>query len=63
MRSIFTISCRSAEKIEYVLSTKRFEEPLFQWKQEIFKQGYESVNSVFIAAVTCIICRFLILFS
>ena len=49
--------------IEYVLSTKRFEEPLFQWKQEIFKQGYESVYSVFIASVTCIICRFLILFS
>ena len=48
--------------IEYFLSTKRFEEPLFQWKQEIFKQGYESVNSVFIGVVTCIICRFLILF-
>ena len=31
--------------IEYVLSTERFEEPLFQWSQKIFKQGYESVNS------------------
>ena len=49
--------------IEYILSTKKFEEPLFQWKQEIFKQRYESVYSVFIASVTCIICRFLILFS
>ena len=44
--------------IEYVLSTKRYE-----GKQEIFEQGYESVNSVFIAVVTCIICRFLFLFS
>ena len=26
------------------LSTKRFEEPLIQWKQEIFKQDYKSVN-------------------
>ena len=26
--------------IEYVLSTKRFQEPLCQWSQEIFKQGY-----------------------
>ena len=25
--------------IEYILSTKRFDEPLFQWKQKIFKQG------------------------
>ena len=29
--------------IEFLL-TKRFEEPLFQWKQEIFKQGYQSAN-------------------
>ena len=49
--------------IDYVLSMKRFEEPLFQWKQDIFKQGYESVNSVYIAVVACIICRFLFLFS
>ena len=49
--------------IEYVLSTKRFEEPFFQWKQKFFKQGYESVNSVFIAVDTCINYRFLILFS
>ena len=48
---------------EYVLSTKRCDEPLFQWKQEIFKQGYESVNSIFIAVATCIICRILILYS
>ena len=33
--------------IEYILSTKRFDEPLFQWKQKIFKQCYESVHSVF----------------
>ena len=26
-------------------------DPLFQWKQNIFKQGYESVYSVLIAAV------------
>ena len=49
--------------IGYVLSTKRFEELLSQWKEEIFKQGYESVSSVFIAVVTCRICRILYLFS
>ena len=49
--------------IEYVLSTKRFEEPLFQWSQEILKQGYESVNSVLIVVVTCIIYGLLFLFS
>ena len=49
--------------IEYILSTGRFDEPLFQWKQEIFKQGYESVKSVFIAVITCIICKFMFLFS
>ena len=32
--------------IEYVLSTNKFEEEPFQWSQEIFKQGYESENSV-----------------
>ena len=47
--------------IEYILSTKRFDEPLFQWKQKIFKQCYESVYSVFIV-VTCIICKFLFCF-
>ena len=47
--------------IEYILSTKRFDEPLFQWKQKIFKQCYESVHSVFIV-VTCIICKFLFYF-
>ena len=26
------------------LSIKRFEELLFQWKQDVFKQGYESAN-------------------
>ena len=30
--------------IEYVLSTKRFEEPHFQWKHEIFKQRYEYIS-------------------
>ena len=33
--------------IEYILSTEWINEPLFQLKQEIFKQGYEAVNSVF----------------
>ena len=47
--------------IEYILSTKRFDEPLFQWKQKIFKQCYESIHSVFIV-VTCIICKFLFYF-
>ena len=42
--------------IEYVLSTERFEEPLFQWKQEIFKQDYESLNSVTAVIVTCLFC-------
>ena len=27
--------------IEYILSTKRFDEPLFQCKKKLFKQGYE----------------------
>ena len=45
--------------IEYILSTKRFDEPLFQWKQKIFK----SVYSVFIVVANCIICKFLIFFS
>ena len=47
--------------IEYILSTKRFDEPLFQWKQNIFKQAYESVHSAFIDVVTCINCKFLFL--
>ena len=42
--------------IEYILSTKRFDEPLFQWKQKIFKQC-----SVFIV-VTCITYKFLFYF-
>ena len=46
--------------IESILSTKRFDEPLFQWKQMIFKQGYESLYSVFMAVVTYIICKFLL---
>ena len=51
--------------IEYVLSIKRFEEPLFHWSQEIFKQGYESMNFVSTLIVTYsffIICRFLFIF-
>ena len=48
--------------IEYILSTKRFDEPLFLWKQKIFKQGHEPVYSVFIAVVTCIISKFLFCF-
>ena len=47
--------------IEYIFSTKRFDEPLFQWKQKIFKQCYESVHSLFIV-FTCIICKFLFYF-
>ena len=47
--------------IEYIFSTKRFDEPLFQWKQNIFKQAYESVHSAFIDVVTCINCKFLFL--
>ena len=42
--------------MEYVLSTERFEELLFQWKQEIFKQDYESLNSVTAVIVTCLFC-------
>ena len=48
--------------IEYVFSTKEFDELLFQGKQEIFRQVYESVYSVFIAVVTCTICKILIYF-
>ena len=48
--------------IEYILSTKRFDEPLFQRKQKIFKQCYESLCSVIIAVVTCITCKFLFYF-
>ena len=47
--------------IEYVLYTKRFEEPLFQRSEEIFKQGFVLVSSVSILIVTClffIICKF-----
>ena len=44
--------------IEYIFYTKRFDELLFQWKQKIFKQYYESVHSAFIV-FTCIICKFL----
>ena len=45
--------------IEYIPFTKRFEETLFQWSQELFKQGYESVTSVSILIATCL---FLLLF-
>ena len=48
--------------IESILSSKRFDEPLFQWKQKIFTQGYESVYSAFMAVVTCIIFKFLLYF-
>ena len=44
--------------IAYVLLTKRFEKPLFQWSPEIFKQGYESANFESIVIIT----RFIILF-
>ena len=49
--------------IDHISSIKRSDELLFQWKQEIFKQGYDLVNSVFIAVVSCIISNFLFLFS
>ena len=38
--------------IEYILSVKRFVEPIFQWSQEFFNQGYESINSVSTVIVT-----------
>ena len=46
---------------------KNEQQEIFQEEihQEIFKQGYKSVNSVSIAIATClffIICRFLFLF-
>ena len=47
--------------IEYILSAKRFDEPLFQRKQKIFKQCHESAHSLFIV-VTYIICKFLFYF-
>ena len=48
--------------IECVLSTKGFDEQFFNKVIKIFEQGYESINSVFIVVVACIICR-LLLFS
>ena len=48
--------------IEYILSTKRFDECFFIENRKNFKLGYESVYSVFIAVVTCIICKFLFFF-
>ena len=48
--------------IEYIPSTKRFDEPLFQWKQKIFKQCYESVYSVFIVVTSWLISKFLFYF-
>ena len=48
--------------IEYILSNKRFDEPLFQRTQKIFKQCYESLYSVIIAVVTCIIVNFYFIF-
>ena len=49
MLAIFGSNLFNANKnanvlIEYILSVKRFEEPLFQWSQEFFNQGYESIN-------------------
>ena len=32
--------------IEHVLSTKIFQEPLFQWSQQIFKRSSKPVNAV-----------------
>ena len=37
-----------------MLLLKDLKKHLLQWKQENFKQGYELVNSVFIAVITCI---------
>ena len=47
--------------IQYILSTKRFDDSVFKGKQKIFKQCYESVHSVVIV-VTCIICKFSLYF-
>ena len=46
--------------VEYILSTKKFDEPHFQWKQKIFKQGYEWVYYLFIAVVRRMQLNFLL---
>ena len=52
----------SMQLLNMIFCTKEFDELLFQGKQEIFRQVYESVYSVFIAVVTCTICKILIYF-
>ena len=50
--NLFNANKNANVVIEYILSVKRFEEPLFQWSQEFFNQGYESINSVSTVIVT-----------
>ena len=52
----------SMQLLNMIFCTKEFDELLFQGKQEIFRQVYESVYSVFIAVVTGTICKILIYF-
>ena len=67
MLAIFGSNLFNANKnanvlIEYILSVKRFEEPLFQWSQEFFNQGYESIDSVSTVIVTCLFFYYLWIF-
>ena len=67
MLAIFGSNLFNANKnanvlIEYILSIKRFEEPLFQWSQEFFNQGYESIDSVSTVIVTCLFFYYLWIF-
>ena len=67
MLAIFGSNLFNANKnanvlIEYILSVKRFEEPLFQWSQEFFNQGYESIDSVSTIIVTCLFFYYLWIF-
>ena len=67
MLAIFGSNSFNANKnanvlIEYILSIKRFEEPLFQWSQEFFNQGYESIDSVSTVIVTCLFFYYLWIF-
>ena len=67
MLAIFGSNSFNANKnanvlIEYILSIKRFEEPLFQWSQEFFNQGYESIDSVSTIIVTCLFFYYLWIF-
>ena len=58
----FNVNKNANVLIEYILSIKRFEEPLFQWSQEFFNQGYESIDSVSTVIVTCLFFYYLWIF-